>query len=90
LWPLAGEARYGDLGTGYTAPVSQALTVEQRVADEDVLQADDGSDEKANGMALSASQDAKLPRIVIVHSVCVYWGYSNISTNLVDGCSQHW
>lgn len=89
MWPLAGEARYGDLGTGYTAPVSQALTVEQRVADEVVLKADDGSDEKANGIALSARQDAKLPRIVIVHAVCLYWDCSNVSTNLVDGCSQH-
>ena len=53
LWPLAAEARYGDLGTGHTAPVSQALTVEQRVAGEDVLKADDGSDEKANSIALS-------------------------------------
>ena len=41
-------------------------------------------------MALSASQDAQLPRIVIVHIVCLYWGYSNISTNLVNGCSQQW
>jgi hypothetical protein len=54
-----------------------------------VLKADDGSDEKANGIALSARQDAKLPRIVIVHAVCLYWDCSNVSTNLVDGCSQH-
>ena len=55
LWPLAAEARYGDLGTGHTAPVSQALTVEQRVAEEDVLKADDGSDGKANSIALPPS-----------------------------------
>ena len=83
LWPLAAEARYGDLGTGHTAPVSQALGVEQRVADEDVLKADDVRDEKANSMVLSfspaASQDAMLPHVVIVHTACLYWDCPNVS-----------
>lgn len=65
LWPLAAEARYGDLGTGHTAPVSQALTVEQRVAEEDVLKADDGSDENANSIALSLQAGMQGCRILL-------------------------
>jgi hypothetical protein len=78
-WPLAGDARYGDLGTRYTVPVSLALKAEQRVADGDVLKADDGSYEEANSMAFSASRDARLMHIVIVHTGCPYWDYSDIS-----------
>lgn len=86
FWPLAGDARYGNLGTGCTAPVSLALTAEQRVAVEDVLKADDGSDGEANTMALSASQDAR-PCISLSCTLYVSTGVIPIfPTNLVDGC----
>jgi hypothetical protein len=48
------------------------------------LEADDGSDENANSIVHSASQDAMLPHLLRYKRL--HWVYNNKFTNLVNGC----